>query len=76
MRRFVKGFETYHGTTWTEESTPDWEQRRYEIAKEVLAASVIANISDFGHVPNDAYYKSCATYAISCADALIEELKK
>lgn len=57
---------------------PNWEQRRYEIAKDVMAALISA-----------AGYKSCANNrygdsverdftlkAIEYADSLIEELKK
>lgn len=47
----------------------DWEQRRYEIAKDVLAASFAQPMSAV----------SLPTYAHICvqwADALIEELKK
>ena len=45
----------------------DWEQRRYEIAKDVLSALV----SD----PNLAYYE-IPSEAVCYADALIKELKK
>lgn len=45
----------------------DWEQRRYEIAKDVLSTLVSdSNIADC-EIPSDAVYY---------ADALIEELKK
>ena len=50
-------------------STIDWEQRRYEIAKDVLAASFAQPMSAV----------SLPTYAHICvqwADELIEELKK
>ena len=43
----------------------DWEQRRYEIAKHILP-----RVFAFGEP------KYSATYAVSYADALIEELKK
>ncbi len=49
--------------------TIDWEQRRYEIAKDVMAASF--------NQPMDGV--SIASYVHNCvqwADALIEELKK
>ena len=45
--------------------TIDWEQRRYEIAKHVLP-----RVFAFGEP------KYSAIYAVSYADALIEELKK
>ena len=51
------------------EYTIDWEQRRYEIAKDVLAASFAE--------PMDGV--SIASYVHNCvqwADTLIEELKK
>lgn len=41
----------------------DWEQRRYEIAKNVMCSAEGAP-------------KMMADYAVSCADALIEKLKK
>lgn len=43
----------------------DWEQRRYEIAKEVMASE-----ASKGSFSGDA-----AQYAVACADALIKELK-
>lgn len=45
----------------------DWEQRRYEIAKDVLCSYVLKY--DDGN-------KFMAHCALDCADALIEELKK
>lgn len=48
----------------------DWEQRRYEIARDIMAAS-------FGQPMDDVI--SIASYVHNCvqwADALIEELKK
>lgn len=51
---------------------PDWEQRRYEIARDVLTGWC-AN-------PNERQYLSDfpkqAAYAVQMADALIAELKK
>ena len=44
----------------------DWEQRRYEIAKDVLCA--------FLQKYNNGY-KMTAEKAVECADALIEVLK-
>lgn len=47
----------------------DWEQRRYEIAKDIMAASF--------YLPMDG--ANIVSYAHNCvqwADALIEELKK
>ena len=45
----------------------DWEQRRYEIAKEVMAADVASGRNDT--------LAGCADYAISMADELIKQLK-
>lgn len=51
--------------------TPEqWEQRRYEIARDILAAS---------YVTNDALglrYSDMAYDAVQCADELIKELKQ
>lgn len=47
----------------------DWEQRRYEIAKDALAA-LLSNPTIEG------VYASYSKVAVDCADALIEELKK
>ena len=57
----------------TTESPIDWEQRRYEIAKEamngLLSAPVVAGVN-----PNPSY-KDIATFSVRLADALIKELK-
>lgn len=62
--------ESYHKSELDfMESTIDWEQRRYEIAKDIMAASF--------DQPMDGV--SIASYVHNCiqwADALIEELKK
>lgn len=50
-------------------STIDWEQRRYEIVRDILAASFTKPMSG-GSVAS--YVKYCVLWA----DALIEELKK
>lgn len=47
----------------------DWEQRRYEIAKDALAA-LLSNPTIGG------VYASYSKVAVNYADALIEELKK
>lgn len=47
----------------------DWEQRRYEIAKDVLAASFA---TPMGNVSIQSYIRDC----VQIADLLIEELKK
>lgn len=50
----------------------DWEQRRYEIAKEILA--ITCNFTDvYGyHITT----REAVSQAVSCADALIAALKK
>jgi hypothetical protein len=47
----------------------DWEQRRYEIAKDVMAASFYQPMDGASIAP---YVHNCVQWA----DALIEELKK
>lgn len=49
---------------------PDWEQRRYEIAKAVLQG-YCANRNAY-----DARYEDLAARSVENADALIAELKK
>lgn len=51
------------------EYTIDWEQRRYEIAKDVLAASFAEPMEGVSIAP---YIHNCVQWA----DALIDELKK
>lgn len=51
------------------ENPIDWEQRRYEIAKEVLASSFSTPMDG---VSIQSYVRSC----VNVADMLIEELKK
>lgn len=48
---------------------PDWEKRRYEIAKEVLPHISISYDTDFN-------MRADVRKAVQYADALIEELKK
>lgn len=50
----------------------DWEQRRYEIAKDMMAVIERHNNETTGF-KNPTHQ---AQYAIECADALIDELKK
>lgn len=54
------------------EKTIDWEQRRYEIAKEFMAAHIAGCIS--GGV--QWFYKTSAAEVIVCADELIKQLQK
>ena len=59
------------------ENIIDWEQRRYEIAKEMLSPSAISvNASPKEWMNGMSYQKASALLAINYADALIEELKK
>ena len=51
-----------------EEKVIDWEQRRYEIAKDVLAASFATSIEG---ISIREYVHSC----VQIADMLIEEMK-
>lgn len=57
----------------TTESTIDWEQRRYEIAKDAMNGILAAPVVD-GVDPNPSV-KDIATLSVRLADALIEELK-
>ena len=50
----------------------DWEQRHYEIAKDIMAAFLSNSCSDI-HTGNP---DEQAKYAVMFADALIAELKK
>ena len=52
--------------------TIDWEQRRYEIAKDMMTSAEQHNNDTTGFKNTMAQ----AQYAIECADALITELKK
>ena len=59
------------------ENTIDWEQRRYEIAKDFLPNAAIAvNAEQKEWMNGMSYPKASAILAINYADALIEELKK
>lgn len=50
----------------------DWEQRRYEIAKDILAAWY----SNSDRLMRQGTLQSCLEDAVEVADALIKELKK
>lgn len=59
----------------------DWEQRRYEIAKDVLASPVLEQVADcflcnIPYAGEEDKPQHCAKVAITLADALIAELKK
>ena len=53
----------------TKQETIDWEQRRYEIARDALTA-LLSNHKIGG------VYASYLKFAVDYADALIDELKK
>lgn len=57
-----------------EEKNIDWEQRRYEIAREAMNGFISAPVVD-GAVPNPSF-KDIATFSVRLADALIKELKE
>ena len=59
-----------HSTDCNYNKQIDWEQRRYEIAKDILAA-LISNPNHCGKS-----YESEVKHAVEFADALIDELKK
>lgn len=54
--------------------TPDWEQRRYEIANAIVAGQLASPIIE-GVDPNPSMQDVCI-WAVKFADALIAELKK
>lgn len=54
--------------------TPDWEQRRYEIAKAAMVGRLASPIIE-GVDPNPSMQDVCI-WAVKFADALIAELKK
>lgn len=54
--------------------TPDWEKRRYEIAKAAMAGQLASPIIE-GVDPNPSMQDVCIR-AVKFADALIAELKK
>lgn len=61
----------------------DWEQRRYEIAKEAMSG-ILSDENSVGYAclaaeyskdEKHTYPKAISRYAVACADALIKELK-
>ena len=65
------------------ESTIDWENRRYELSKELMA-TILKNEDEVNFACQHAEYKkdekrtipdAIAQYAIACADALIKRLQ-
>ena len=57
----------------TAESPIDWEQRRYELAKEAMNGYLYSTVI-VGINPNPSF-KDIATFSVRLADALIKELK-
>lgn len=66
--------EKRNGTAATTHKPIDWEQRRYEIAKEAVNGLLAAPVVD-GIDPNPPM-DDIARNAVKIADYLIEELKK
>lgn len=54
----------------------DWEQRRYEIARDVLAGYITYGGNEILHQYYDVETRTCCRAVVKLADALIEELKK
>lgn len=65
------------------DSIIDWEQRRYEIAKEAMngilsseySAEYASVAAEYSENEKHTYPKAISRYAVACADALIKELK-
>lgn len=60
-------------------NTPNWEQRRYEIAKDIFAHTMLLPhdcLSCLSLTSDDENAAVYAEIAVSFADALIAELKK
>lgn len=68
MKEYIK----VSNDIWQEQATIDWEQRRYEIAKDILAAYY----SNSDRLVRQGTPQRCAADAIEVADALIEKLQK
>lgn len=67
--------ESYHNSELDfMESAIDWEQRRYDIAKNAMNSILIAPIGD-GVNPNPSI-EEVVMLSVGFADALIKELKK
>lgn len=70
MREYVR----VANDIWQEQTTIDWEQRRYEIAKGVMQSYMAQHLGTLLRCPSNA--KDAAFFALRCADALIGELKQ
>ncbi len=64
------------GKTKTENYEPDWEERRFEAAMNFMGQLLNTDNSFKAKLITDALYKELAEFAVMCADAIIEELKK
>lgn len=59
--------------------TPDWEQRRYEIAKDIFAHTMLLPpdcLSCLSLTSDNENVAACAEIAVSFANTLIKELRK
>ncbi|MBR5169374.1 MAG: hypothetical protein IKW85_02250 [Muribaculaceae bacterium] len=56
----------------------DWEQRRYEIAKDIMANKCLEEVAEAAGMSFDVNGKerAYAALAVKWADALVDELKK
>lgn len=56
----------------------DWEQRRYEIAKDIMANKCLEEVAEAAGMSFDVNGKErgYAALAVKWADALVDELKK
>ena len=78
VRKSIQAFKSKDGGVFKENEIEfdyyiDWEQRRYEIAKEIIVA--FASNPD-EQICNNVPITSQAQYAIKLTDELIKELKK
>ena len=65
-------YRDFEGVEYQLPAGIDWEQRRYEIAKDMMAVAERHNNETTGFKSP----KQQAQYAIECADAIMAELKK
>lgn len=55
---------------------PDWETLRIQMASSFMANMLNSDETFRTKIVSDLLYKEVAAFAVKCADALIEELKK
>ena len=60
-----------HSTDWRYDKQIDWEQRRYEIARDTMCALIISD-----SIPKTTPVLKVEELAVAYADGLIKELKK